>query len=193
MEEARVPERTQTKKDIRSMDYEQLQQEVALLGEKPFRAKQLYQWMHEKLAGSFDEMTNLPKNFREKLKEQYDYTVLTLEDRLISGIDGTEKYLFGLEDGNVIESVLMRYHHGNSVCISSQVGCRMGCRFCASTLLGLERSLTPAEMLNEVYMAGKDSGQKISSIVLMGIGEPLDNFDNVMDFLEILSSPQGLN
>ena len=140
MEEREVTQRTQKRKDIRSMDYEQLQQEMAALGEKPFRAKQLYQWMHEKLAGSFEEMTNLPKSFREKLKEQYDYTVLTLEDRLISGIDGTEKYLFGLEDGNVIESVLMRYHHGNSVCISSQVGCRMGCRFCASTLGGLDKA-----------------------------------------------------
>ena len=167
MEEREVTQRTQKRKDIRSMDYEQLQQEMAALGEKPFRAKQLYQWMHEKLAGSFEEMTNLPKSFREKLKEQYDYTVLTLEDRLISGIDGTEKYLFGLEDGNVIESVLMRYHHGNSVCISSQVGCRMGCRFCASTLGGLTRQLRPSERLEQIYAIQKISGERVSNLVLM--------------------------
>ena len=117
------------KRDIKSLDFEELTKAVEALGEKKFRAKQLYQWMHEKLAGSFDEMTNLSKNFREKLNEQFDYTCLEIVDRKISAIDGTEKYLFRLSDGNVIESVLMRYHHGNSVCISSQVGCRMGCRF----------------------------------------------------------------
>lgn len=193
MEEREVTQRTQKRKDIRSMDYEQLQQEMAALGEKPFRAKQLYQWMHEKLAGSFEEMTNLPKSFREKLKEQYDYTVLTLEDRLISGIDGTEKYLFGLEDGNVIESVLMRYHHGNSVCISSQVGCRMGCRFCASTLDGLVRGLRPSEMLDQIYQIGTDIGERISNVVVMGTGEPLDNYDNLLKFIELLSDENGLN
>lgn len=193
MEEREVTQRTQKRKDIRSMDYEQLQQEMAALGEKPFRAKQLYQWMHEKLAGSFEEMTNLPKSFREKLKEQYDYTVLTLEDRLISGIDGTEKYLFGLEDGNVIESVLMRYHHGNSVCISSQVGCRMGCRFCASTLGGLTRQLRPSEMLEQIYEIQKISGERVSNLVLMGTGEPLDNYDNLLQFLKLLTDEHGLH
>ena len=131
------------KTDIKSLDYEELQQFMASLGEKPFRAKQLYEWMHEKLAADLDEMTNLSKGLRKKLKETTDYTSLEVVERLVSGIDGTEKYLFRLSDGNVIESVLMRYHHGNSVCISSQVGCRMGCRFCASTLDGLERSLLP--------------------------------------------------
>ena len=193
MEEREVTQRTQKRKDIRSMDYEQLQQEMAALGEKPFRAKQLYQWMHEKLAGSFEEMTNLPKSFREKLKEQYDYTVLTLEDRLISGLDGTEKYLFGLEDGNVIESVLMRYHHGNSVCISSQVGCRMGCRFCASTLGGLTRQLRPSEMLEQIYEIQKISGERVSNLVLMGTGEPLDNYDNLLQFLKLLTDEHGLH
>ena len=125
------------KTDIKSLDYEELQQFMASLGEKPFRAKQLYEWMHEKLAADLDEMTNLSKGLRKKLKETTDYTSLEVVERLVSGIDGTEKYLFRLSDGNVIESVLMRYHHGNSVCISSQVGCRMGCRFCASTLGGL--------------------------------------------------------
>lgn len=181
------------KKDIKSLDYEQLQKEVALLGEKPFRAKQLYQWMHEKLAESFDEMTNLPKNFREKLKEQYRYTSLEMVERLVSGIDGTEKYLFRLSDGNVIESVLMRYHHGNSVCISSQVGCRMGCRFCASTLGGLTRQLLPSEMLDQIYRIQKISGERVSNLVLMGTGEPLDNYDNLLQFLKLLTDEHGLH
>ena len=181
------------KTDIKSLSYKELQKEVENLGEKKFRAKQLYQWMHEKLAGSYEEMTNLPKGFREKLKEQYSYTCLEMVDRKISQIDGTEKYLFRLEDGNVIESVLMRYHHGNSVCISSQVGCRMGCRFCASTLGGLTRNLKASEMLDQVYRIQRISGERVSNLVVMGTGEPLDNYDNLLRFIRILSDEQGLN
>jgi 23S rRNA (adenine2503-C2)-methyltransferase len=166
---------------------------VAQLGEKPFRAKQLYQWMHEKLAESFDEMTNLSQSFRQKLKEQYTYTHLEMVDRRISAVDGTEKYLFRLADGNVIESVLMRYHHGNSVCISSQVGCRMGCRFCASTLGGLTRNLLASEMLDQVYRIQKISGERVSNLVVMGTGEPLDNYDNLLRFLQLLTDENGLH
>ena len=139
------------KKDLKSMTLEELTEFVKEIGEKPFRAKQLYQWMHVKLAESLDECTNLPKSLKEKLSEYSTYTSLKTVKMLESGIDGTRKYLFGLDDGNVIESVLMKYHHGNSVCISSQVGCRMGCRFCASTLDGLTRNLRPSEMLDQIY------------------------------------------
>ena len=178
--------------DLKSLNWVELEQFFQELGEPKFRAKQVFQWLWHGVE-SFDEMTNLSKALREKLRQSCILTVPQVERKQVSAQDGTIKYLWELGDGNCVESVVMRYKHGNTICVSSEVGCRMGCRFCASTLMGLERSLTPAEMLNEVYMAGKDSGQKISSIVLMGIGEPLDNFDNVMDFLEILSSPQGLN
>jgi 23S rRNA (adenine2503-C2)-methyltransferase len=181
------------KKDIKSFTYTELKAEVEALGEKAFRAKQLYQWMHEKLAEDFDEMTNLPQSFRQKLKEQYTCISLEMADRRISAIDGTEKYLFRLHDGNVIESVLMRYHHGNSVCISSQAGCRMGCRFCASTLGGLTRNLTPSEMLDQVYRIQKISGERVSNLVVMGTGEPLDNYDNLLRFLTLLTDEHGLN
>ena len=181
------------KTDIKSLDYEELQQFMASLGEKPFRAKQLYEWMHEKLAADLDEMTNLSKELRKKLKETTDYTLLEVVERLVSGIDGTEKYLFRLSDGNVIESVLMRYHHGNSVCISSQVGCRMGCRFCASTLGGLTRNLKPSEMLDQIYRIQQVSGERVSNIVVMGTGEPLDNYDNLLKFIRLLTDEHGLN
>ena len=181
------------KTDIKSLDYEELQQFMASLGEKPFRAKQLYEWMHEKLAADLDEMTNLSKELRKKLKETTDYTLLEVVERLVSGIDGTEKYLFRLSDGNVIESVLMRYHHGNSVCISSQVGCRMGCRFCASTLGGLTRNLKPSEMLDQIYRIRQVSGERVSNIVVMGTGEPLDNYDNLLKFIRLLTDEHGLN
>ena len=181
------------KTDIKSLDYEELQQFMASLGEKPFRAKQLYEWMHEKLAVDLDEMTNLSKGLRKKLKETTDYTSLEVVERLVSGIDGTEKYLFRLSDGNVIESVLMRYHHGNSVCISSQVGCRMGCRFCASTLGGLTRNLKPSEMLDQIYRIQQVSGERVSNIVVMGTGEPLDNYDNLLKFIRLLTDEHGLN
>lgn len=181
------------KKDIKSLDYEQLMAEMTALGEKPFRAKQLYQWMHEKQAECFDEMTNLPKSFREKLESEYELTALQTVDRLVSGIDGTEKYLFRLADGNVIESVLMRYHHGNSVCISSQVGCRMGCRFCASTLGGLTRGLQASEMLDQVYRIQRITKERVSNLVVMGTGEPLDNYENLLQFLKLLTDEHGLH
>lgn len=181
------------KKDILSMDYEQLQSEILSLGEKKFRAVQLYQWMHQKLAGSFDEMTNLPKSLRERLKEEYTYEMPQVVQHLVSSIDGTEKFLFRLSDGNVIESVLMRYHYGNSVCISTQAGCRMGCRFCASTLGGLTRNLRPSEMLGEVYQIQKITGERVSHLVAMGTGEPLDNYDNFLKFLRMLTDEHGLN
>lgn len=148
----------ETKKDIKSLTLPQLTEELTALGEKPFRAKQMYQWIHEKLAEGFDAMTNLPARLREECGENYDFTVLQPVRVRESAIDGTKKFLFGLEDGNVVESVWMRYKHGNSVCISSQVGCRMGCRFCASTLGGLERSLRPSEMLDQVYAVQRITG-----------------------------------
>ena len=158
-----------------------------------FRAGQIFSWLHQKQVLSFGEMTNLPKAFQQRLDELCYINQLTVERKLQSQLDETVKYLFGLRDGNCVESVLMRYKHGDSLCISTQVGCRMGCKFCASTLGGLVRNLTPSEMLDEVYTATRDSGRKVSSLVLMGIGEPLDNFDNVMRFLELLSHKDGLN
>ncbi len=163
------------------------------LGEKKFRAKQLYQWMHQKLAADYDAMGNLPKSLKEKLAEQGTYTVLRQVDCQVSKEDGTRKYLFALSDGHVVESVLMRYHHGNSVCISSQVGCRMGCSFCASTLDGLVRNLTPAEMLEQIYRISADLGERISNVVVMGTGEPLDNYDNLLCFLRLLTDENGLH
>ena len=181
------------KKDLKSMTLEELTAEVIAAGEKAFRAKQLYQWIHEKLAADFDEMTNLPKSFREKLAADYIWTSLETVDVRISGVDGTRKYLFCLEDGNVIESVLMRYKHGNSVCVSSQAGCRMGCRFCASTLNGLARNLRASEILEQVYRIQRDTGERVSNVVIMGSGEPMDNYENVVRFIRLLSAPEGLN
>lgn len=179
--------------DIKSLNFEELNKLLLDMGEKPFRAKQIYEWLHVKLVRSFDEMSNISLSLRQKLAEKCSFTALEPVEILTSAVDGTKKYLFQLEDGNVIESVLMRYHHGNSVCISTQVGCRMGCRFCASTLDGLERNLKPSEMLDEIYSIQKDIGERISNIVLMGSGEPLDNYDSVMKFLELISDKNGLN
>ncbi|MDD6482945.1 MAG: 23S rRNA (adenine(2503)-C(2))-methyltransferase RlmN [Lachnospiraceae bacterium] len=179
--------------DIKSLNLEELTQLFEDMGEKGFRAKQVYQWLHVKQEDSFDEMTNLSKALREKLKERCFITSLVQEQVQISKQDGTRKYLFCLEDGNVIESVLMRYKHGNSVCISSQVGCRMGCRFCASTLDGLVRNLRPSEMLDQIYKIGKDIGERISNVVVMGTGEPLDNYDNLVKFIQLLTNEDGLN
>ena len=181
------------KEDIKSMTLPELTTWMSALGEKGFRAKQLYNWMHKNLVSSFDEMTNLSGALKSKLKEQADFVVLTPVDVRISSIDGTRKYLFRLQDGNVIESVLMRYRFGNSVCISTQVGCRMGCRFCASTLDGLVRSLRPSEMLEQIYRIQKDIGERISNVVLMGSGEPFDNTENVFRFLDLISCEEGLN
>lgn len=181
------------KKDIKSRTLAELKEEFAALGLQSFRAKQVYSWLHEKQVESFDEMTNLSAKHRELLNDEYYINALEVERKLVSAIDGTVKFLYKLRDGEFIESVFMRYKHGNSLCISTQVGCRMGCKFCASTLLGLKRCLEPSEMLDEIYTAQRVTGEKVSSIVLMGIGEPLDNFDNVMRFFEILSSEEGMN
>lgn len=179
--------------DIKSLNLKELTALLESLGEKPFRAKQLYQWIHEKGAASYEDMTNISKQLKEKLTNSYPLTVLHKEMVQISKIDGTRKYLFALSDGNVIESVLMRYKHGNSVCISSQVGCHMGCRFCASTLDGKVRDLLPSEMLDQIYRIGNDIGERISNVVVMGTGEPLDNYDNLLKFIELLTDENGLN
>ena len=181
------------KTDIKSLDYDELKDFFVSIGEKPFRAKQVYQWMHEKQADGFEEMTNLSKSLREKLEETCEYTCLENVQTLVSELDGTRKYLFRLSDGYVVESVLMRYQHGNSVCISTQVGCRMGCKFCASGLNGKKRNLSAGEILDEILFMQKDSGEKVSNIVLMGTGEPLDNYDNVLKFLHLVSCPEGIN
>ena len=179
--------------DIKSFTLEELKSEIEKLGEKPFRAKQLYQWMHQKLARSFDEMTNLPFSLREKCTREYEYTSIKEVKMQESAIDGTRKYLFELKDGSLVESVWMKYKHGNSVCISSQVGCRMGCAFCASAIGGLERSLTPSEMLDQVYQIQKETGERVSNVVVMGSGEPFDNYENLVRFIRLLSSREGLN
>ena len=181
------------KKDILSFTLEELKIELEAIGEKAFRAKQVYEWLHVKLADSFEEMTNLSKNLREKLDAAYCIPCVHMLERQVSKQDGTNKFLFQLEDGNVVESVLMRYKHGNSVCISSQVGCRMGCRFCASTIGGLERNLRSSEMLGQIYQIQKISGERVSNIVIMGTGEPLDNYDNFVRFIRLVSDENGLH
>lgn len=181
------------KTDIKSLNFKELQEYMLSIGEKKFRAKQVYEWLHQKQVQSFVEMTNLSKDLQKKLEEQAGLTVLEPVEVQVSKLDGTRKYLFRLEDGNVIESVLMKYKHGNSVCISSQVGCRMGCRFCASTLDGLVRGLTPGEMLEQIYRIGQDVGERISNVVVMGTGEPLDNYENLIKFIEILTDENGLH
>lgn len=181
------------KKDIKSFTLAELKTEMEEMGEKPFRAVQLYEWMHRKLARGFDEMTNLPLAMREQCGESYTYTALRIVKVQESAVDGTKKYLFALHDGNVVESVWMRYQHGNSVCISSQVGCRMGCRFCASTLDGLVRNLTPAEMLDQIYAITLETGERVSNVVVMGSGEPLDNYENLLRFLTLLTDENGLH
>ena len=184
---------TEEKLDIKSLTLPELTEVLTGMGEKAFRAKQLYQWMHQKLATGYEEMTNLPASLRKTLKERFWYASLDIVQVQESKIDGTRKYLFALRDGNVVESVWMQYKHGNSVCISSQVGCRMGCRFCASTLDGLERNLTPSEMLEQIYAITRHTGQRVSNVVVMGTGEPLDNYDNLLQFLHLLTDENGLN
>lgn len=181
------------KKDIKSLTLSEVTEELKNLGEKAFRAKQLYQWMHEKLARSYDEMTNVSKALKEKLQENFSYTSLQMVTYQESKIDGTRKYLFELADGNVVESVWMKYKHGNSVCVSSQVGCRMGCRFCASTIDGLERNLLPGEILDQIYYISKHTGERVSNIVVMGSGEPMDNYDNILQFVHMLTDENGLH
>lgn len=180
------------KQDIKSMTLAELQDAFAALGEPKFRAKQVFAWLHRG-AVSFEAMTNLSKPLRETLDSLYFINKPTVARKQISRLDGTIKYLWRLRDGNCVESVVMQYHHGNTVCISSEVGCPMGCKFCASTIGGLVRRLEPSELLDQVLFSQLDSGLAISNIVLMGIGEPLDNFDNVMRFLELVNSPDGMN
>lgn len=177
--------------DIKSLTLSELTEYVEGKGYPKFRAKQIFEWCHAKMARSTDEMSNLPKDMREQLKE--DFITVSIADKLESKIDGTKKYVFCLNDGNIIESVFMPYNHGNSVCISSQAGCRMGCRFCASTLLGLSRNLTASEMLDQIYAIERDTGERISNIVVMGTGEPLDNYDNLCRFIRLISDVSGRN
>lgn len=184
---------TGNKKDIKSFTLDQLKEEMEAMGEKSFRAKQLYEWMHKKQAAGYEEMTNISAALVSKCKECYSYTALVPVRVQESKIDGTRKYLFELADGNMVESVWMRYQHGNSVCISSQVGCRMGCRFCASTLDGLERNLLPSEMLDQIYAIIRHTGERVSNVVVMGSGEPMDNYDNLLQFITLLTDENGLN
>lgn len=177
---------------ISSYTLEQLAEQLKAMGQPAFRAKQIFHWLHQKLVTEFSAMTDQPKTLLAKLEEQY-YIAAPVIQRRQQSKDGTVKYLFRLADGNCIETVVMRYNYGNTVCVSTQVGCRMGCRFCASTQAGRVRNLEAGEIAAEIYAAQKDIGERISHIVLMGIGEPLDNFDNVMDFLTIISSPEGVN
>ena len=179
--------------DLKSLSYEELQNEIATLGEPKFRAGQIFDWAHNKQVDSIEKMSNLSKALREKLKENYEFTSLKCARMQESASDGTKKFLFELSDGNYVESVFMKYHHGNSVCISSQVGCRMGCKFCASTLDGLERNLLPGEMLDQIYRIAAITGEKISNIVVMGTGEPLDNYDNLLKFIHLLNDEHGMN
>ncbi len=179
--------------DIKSLNMEQLQEAFAELGEKAFRAKQTYDWMHKKLVRNFDHMSNLSKDLRDRCKVLFAFTSLEILQVQESKLDGTRKYLFRLYDGNVVESVWMRYKHGNSVCISSQVGCRMGCKFCASTLDGLARNLLPSEMLDQIYAISVHTGERVSNVVVMGTGEPMDNYDNLIQFLKLLTDENGLH
>lgn len=178
--------------DIKSMTPDELKATVASLGQPAFRTKQIYEWLHKHLVTSFDQMTNLPKSLIEKLVESCELKNATIEKKLVSKLDETTKYLFRLNDGEMVETVLMRYKHGNSVCVSTQIGCRMGCTFCASTKAGFVRNLTASEILEQIYAVTRDIDERVSNIVLMGIGEPLDNYDNVVRFLYMISSPDGL-
>ena len=178
--------------DIKSMTMEEITQACRDMGEPAFRGKQIFSWLHKGVT-SFDGMSNLSKTLREKLAAQFYITAPTVARKQMSRLDGTIKYLWELSDGNCIETVLMQYKHGNTVCISSQVGCRMGCAFCASTIAGKVRDLRPSEMVDQVLFTQLDSGQEISNIVLMGIGEPLDNMDNVLRFLELINHADGMN
>lgn len=181
------------KKDIRSYTIDELTAEMELLGEKKFRAKQVYEWLHVKCVDDFSEMTNLSKTLRDRLEESYEIPSVHMLKRQVSKQDGTNKFLFQLQDGHVVESVFMRYHHGNSVCISSQVGCRMGCKFCASTIGGLERNLKASEMLGQIYQIQKISGERVSNVVVMGTGEPLDNYDHFVRFVHLITDEHGLH
>lgn len=180
-------------KDLKSLTLEELKEELKEGGFPAYRAGQLYRWLHVQLAEDPEEMTNLPAKLKQYLSENYTITRLQVADRQISRLDGTQKFLFQLPDGETIESVFMKYKFGNSVCVSSQVGCRMGCRFCASTLDGLRRNLLPGEILEEIYTIHRLTGEKISHVVVMGTGEPLDNYENLLKFLRMLTDENGQN
>ena len=183
----------ESRKDLRSLNQIELTDYIKEMGEKPFRAKQIYEWMHKHQVQTFEEMTNLPASFRSRLEKECTTRPLKAVRVQESQIDGTKKFLFELEDGNFVESVWMKYHHGNSVCISSQVGCRMGCRFCASTLDGLERNLYPSEMLGQIYEIIRLTNERVSNVVVMGTGEPLDNFEHLLRFIAMLTDESGLH
>lgn len=179
--------------DIKSLSLKELGEELEALGEKKFRGKQVYEWLHKKLSADFSEMTNLSISLRELLEEKFEILPIEMIEKRESKEDGTVKFLFRLKDGQVVESVWMEYEHGNSVCISSQAGCRMGCKFCASAIGGLVRNLTPSEMLGQVYQAQKIMGKRVSHVVVMGTGEPLDNYDSLLTFLRMLTDEDGLH
>lgn len=179
--------------DLLSMSIEELEEPIKACGESKFRAKQLFEWFHQKMVWDYEAMSNLPVSLREKLQMKYPIKPMRILKKYESQLDGTIKYLFELSDCHIIESVFMRYKHGNSVCISSQVGCRMGCKFCASTVDGLIRALTPAEMLGQIYLITKDTGERVSNIVVMGSGEPLEKLDITTRFIELINHPKGQN
>lgn len=179
-------------KKIKDYPLEELKEELKSLGEKPFRAEQIYRWLYEEKVKSFDEMTNLSLPLREKLKQEYTMSNFNIIQKQESA-DGTKKYLFDVLDGNAIETVLMEYHHGKTICVSSQIGCKMGCKFCASTGIAFVRSLSAGEIVEQILAVEQDTGSRISNIVFMGIGEPLDNYDNVIKAIHILNHPKGLN
>jgi 23S rRNA (adenine2503-C2)-methyltransferase len=180
------------KRNLLDLSIEELEVEFEKIGQQKFRAKQIFQWCHKGI-NDIEEMTNLSKDLRQNLKDIFFIGKHKIKQKLVSKIDGTTKYLFELIDGNVIESVLMIYEHGLTVCISSQVGCKMGCKFCASTHVGYERNLTPGEMLDQILTIQADAGKRVGNIVIMGIGEPLDNYDNLIKFLRLVNHPEGLN
>lgn len=186
-------ENIKEKTDILSLTLEELQEKLLQIGEKKYRAMQVFQWLHCKKAASFDEMTNISAQTKALLVENFYINSMKIQKRLVSAIDNTVKYLYLLPDGNKVETVLMEYRHGNSICLSTQVGCKMGCRFCASTKAGFVRNLLPSEILLQIYETERDSGRKADSVVLMGIGEPLDNFSNTVKFLELVSHKDGRN
>ncbi len=181
------------KVNLKSLYLTEIERFLQELGEPKFRAKQIFDWLHQKQVTSFSDMTNLSKGLREKLEQQATLEPIAIVKRLVSKEDGTRKYLFALENGSIIESVLMKYEHGNTVCISTQVGCRMGCKFCASTIDGVERNLSAGEMLSQIYEIQRESGERVHGVVLMGSGEPLDNYDAVMRFIRLINNPLGQN
>lgn len=182
-----------TKTDIKSLTLDELKAEMEKIGEKAFKAKQIYSWLHKRGAERFDEMTDISKKLRENLENSYDIYNCSIEKKLVSMYDNTVKYLFRLHDGELIESVVMKYKYGYTICVSSQVGCKMGCKFCASGIAGFVRNLSASEILSQIYTAQRDLDIRISHIVMMGVGEPLDNFDNVTKFLSMISDENGLN